>query len=404
MQAGRPRVRLLIVVWGDRYIDMCATYTVSALLAPGNLPALAEACDVEALIMTAERDIPAFRRNRRFQALERQCAVNFVTIDDLILDGSNTLYGITLTLAFARGIMTQGVHQTSTFFLFMNADFVVADGALRGLLPKILDGEPAVVAPSVRVIAETVQPILDAALDGDVLAIPPRRMVAAALQNLHPTVRGKVVTQDDLCCITLNQLFWSVDDETMIGHFPLMFMLCIKPERPLRGVSYFCDYGFIPDLVPSGRMVCLDDSDDFFMLELGAEKQEEQYMRDEPITRGAILESWRDWTTVHHRRMGLFSLVMHAGERPSTLEATQREALAFVQELQDELPQPCDHSNHYYWVQGLEAWRFLRDQARGSRWLRMPPETAPRTLLELRKRRVKSWLTAMFPPVKRWLA
>jgi hypothetical protein len=236
----RPKTRFLLVVWGKAYVDGLMSAALPSFLAPGNLPALAERTDLEVVIMTTLDTVIEFSRHAAFAHLERLCPVHFVLIDDLVRIPN---YGLVLTAAFARGIMAAGAEQTDIHFVFMNADFILADGSLRSLAARILAGERCIVAPSLRAREEPLLPELAkaAAVADHVLARGPRDLVGLALAHLHPTVIAKTVNQALVHSEPCNQLYWRVDDATLLGRYYLMFMLCIRPERPLERVSSWCD-------------------------------------------------------------------------------------------------------------------------------------------------------------------
>jgi hypothetical protein len=120
----RRKVKFLTVVWGDHYIERFATLALPSFLAPGNLPALAAGSDLEVVILTKRADFEAFDRHPAFRMLHTICPTRFIEIDDLITTGA---YGFTLTLAYARAVIAYGDDMLRTHFVFMNADFVLAD-------------------------------------------------------------------------------------------------------------------------------------------------------------------------------------------------------------------------------------------------------------------------------------
>lgn len=140
----KPKVRFLTVIWGARYIEEFSRVSLPSYMAAGNLPALAEETDLEIVLLTASTSIPNFSDEPIFERLQALCSVRFIIIDDLITTGN---YGVTLTLAYARGIMDAGAEQTNTNFVFMNADFVLADGSLRTLAKRLKAGERCIMAP-----------------------------------------------------------------------------------------------------------------------------------------------------------------------------------------------------------------------------------------------------------------
>ena len=368
----RPRTKFLTVIWGEAYIRRFATLSLPSFLAPGNLPALAQTTDLEVVIMTRRDDVEYFENYVAFRRLQTICPVRFVGIDDLITTG---IYGVTLTLAYARAVIACGSEMLSTHFVFMNADFVLADGSLRTLCKHILAGRSIVLGPSFRATAEAVEPRLEAALDASsgVLAIPPRQIAAFSLPYPHPTTVAKILNQGFCHSTHPNQFFWPVNHATLLGRYYLIFMLCLKPERIVDSINCFCDYAFIPEMCPSGDEVAIDDSDDFFMLELQKRDQEMYMLRLGRQSEEEIARSLGEWTTSEHRRAARYDIVFHSGEIPPEIEAAKTEARAFVDRIGRKLGPPVPHEKHPYWIRGVEAWRRLRKAQRLSA---SPPELA----------------------------
>lgn len=357
---GRQKVKLLVVVWGDRYVREFSQIALPALLASGNLPVLAQETDLEVLIMTQRGSVPFFDREPAYGALGALCPVRFIFIDDLIPGGN---FGITLTLAYARGIRDSGEEQTSTYFIFMNADFVVANGSLRTLYWKIKEGHAAVFAPSLRVCSEpTATVLLDAVNPATAcLEMGPREMVRIALKNLHPTVIAKTITQGLVRCNEYNHLYWQVDGSTLLARNYLIFVPMIKPERPMPPVNSYSDYGFVPELVPSGRMTALGDSDDFFMLELQRTAQENQRLRCGRPNQVEIAAELSRWTTREHRFVAEHDFVFHSGELPANLPAVRAQAFTYMTALCRLMsPRPVSHLDHPYWTVWFNTWLKAR--------------------------------------------
>jgi len=372
----RPKVKFLTVVWKEAYIARFAALVLPSFIAPGNLPALALATELEVVIMTRRADIGYFEKLAMFKRLREICPVRFVEIDDLV---TTAVYGVTLTLAYARPIIACGREMLDTHFVFMNADFVLADGSLRSLCKHILDGRSIVLGPSFRATAEAVEPLLEAALEKEksegILAIQPRELAALSLPHPHPTTVAKILNQHFCHSTHPNQFFWQVDDQTMLGRYYLIFMLCLKPERVIETINCFCDYAFIAEMCPSGDEVVMDDSDDFFMLELQSRNQEIRLLRLGRPSEKTIAQSLQEWTTAEHRRAARYDVVFHAGEIPSEIETAKKKAHAFVDRIERRLGRPVPHATHKYWTHGVVAWQNYR-KAQGL-------SASPRELAEL---------------------
>jgi len=370
--AERLRVRFLTVIWGARYVQEFARVSVPSYLTPGNLPFVASETDLEILILTSKDSQSTFDEEPAFARLRELCPVRYILIDDLITTG---VYGVTLTLAYARGIRDSGERQTDTHFIFMNSDFILAEGSLKTLIGKFGEGDRCIMAPSLRATSEAVLPKLaDLVAEDGTLSMQPRDMVRLAFDNLHPTVVAKTVTQEFITCHTHNQIYWQVDDSTLLARYHLIFMLAIKPEVPMEPVNSYCDYGFVPELVPSGQFSILDDSDTFFMLELQPAQQEANLLACGKWDQARVAANLSVWTTREHRRFADIDVIFHSSDVPSTLDAARVQFAAFMSELHRVLRQPpVDHVGHYYWVSGVQAWLSLMS-ADGLETPPLPPE------------------------------
>ena len=387
--ADKPKVRFLTCLWGREHRARWLALSLPSLLASGNLPALSDSTNLEVVILTESKSVRPIRGHPAFHRLQKICQVRFIAIDDLVV---GTTYGVTLTLAYARGIIDAGLEQTNTTFVFMNSDFIVANGSLATLASKINAGHRCVVAPSLRAAAERLLPQLRKAVKHNELSLKPRVLVGMALANLHPTTIGKIVNQNAIHCTSFNQSYWSLDRSTLLGRYHLLFMLCVRPERPLGPVNSYCDYGFIPELVPCSPMVPLTDSDEFFMLELGPENQEANLLRPGPARLEHMARGLRLWTTKEHRRSAEFDFIFHSGPIPKKLGRVSKSAESYIASLHARMGErPVTHVNHYYWVRGLQHW--MRAKATGPA-VQFPPELSGGRLEKWLKRYVSvvAWI------------
>jgi hypothetical protein len=76
-------------------------------------------------------------------------------------------------------------------------------------------------------------------------------------------------------------------------------MLCLKPERIIERIDSYCDYGFIPEMCPSGNTAVMADSDEFFMLELQQREQEMGLLHLGRASDVEIAHSLDEWTTAN---------------------------------------------------------------------------------------------------------
>jgi dTDP-4-dehydrorhamnose reductase len=362
--SGKLEVRVLIPLWGSRYIDDFVKFALPSLLAPGNLPLLAGACRVTVVFLTAKKDFAHFRQQPAISGvLASYCKLDFIPIDDLILGVHS--YAVPLTLAYLRGMTETGENMTRTYFLCYNADFILADGSLKPVLRHILEGRSVILAPSFRVTAETVKPVLwqQFLRPHGQFSMRPRDMARLAFKDIHPTVISRIVNQDLFHSYYPNQIYWRVDDHTLLARFYLIMQLCIRPERRVESINNFVDYAFLPEMCPSGDMVAISDSDEFFMMELQPTEAENEFIRPGPTRIRHVAKSVSEWTTPRHREISRFELVFHTEDLPESLPEERARLDEFMAKVEARLEsKTISHDRHHYWPGAIESWLHARQR------------------------------------------
>src|ERR1700730_853769 len=204
--------RVITYAWGEQYVDLLLCLPLAALLAPGNLPYVAGSTSCELVILSEERFFPTISAHSSVNQAKRLCLVRLVALDDLI--ASKDKYGMALTYALHRGFSDLGPAMTESWQLFLNADFVLAEGSLRSVISRLAQGERLVASPSYCVDAFAVIPHLRERVrtSGGILSIPPRELAATALANRHNTIRGKTINESAFTLRYMDQFYWLVDD------------------------------------------------------------------------------------------------------------------------------------------------------------------------------------------------
>src|SRR5215831_7421760 len=344
----KENARLIIPLWGRVYADKLTSMTLPALLAPGNLPSLCAMFEVEVVIVTETKLFDLIQNSRAFQRVAAFCSTKLMPIDDL-MSGLPGDYGVVLTKALYRGFLDLGVKVTDTFLLFLNADLIIADGSYRRLGELMLAGHRVIHAPSFRVILEEVWPKLESRADrrNAVLAIPPREMVKLALSYKHLTVKARTVNQRFYHQWCMDQFYWYVDEDTLIGYQWPIALVAIKPERVITEPVLVWDFGYLPEAAPALEPYFLADSDDFFMIEPQKRVTGEELLRPGGISVDAIAKFLSDWTTHEQRRCGRQLLTIHAADLPVDLGDVIAESRRYMNEIERRLsPEPQSHVGH----------------------------------------------------------
>jgi hypothetical protein len=356
-------VKVLLPVWGYRFVRQFLDFTLPTLLAPGNLPALASALPCQFVILTAEQDEDFIREHPTWQALEKICSVEIALIDDLITDGN---YSTTITLAYARAVRQTGDQMVNTCFIFLVSDYLVADGALGHVLERMRTGVSAVLAGNFQIIAEEAIPLLTRKLTaGSVaLSVAPRELLRWTLNHLHAATTANFVNYRLSHNAHTNRLFWRVDENTLVGRFYLMHPIAIRPEVTDFVVGSSFDYSFVPEMCPSGNIAAMTDSDEYLVVEMQPRDHELRHLRWGPIVPGPLAISLAEWTTAGHRENIKYTLVYHAEDNPAELAGAAKELDQFIDAVTRNLPAaPQPHRNHHYWIGAIAVHRAATGQA-----------------------------------------
>jgi hypothetical protein len=187
-----------------------------------------------------------------------------------------------------------------------------------------------------------------------------------ALDHLHPMTLANMVNFP-LCHTThTNRLFWRVDDNTLIGRFYLMHMICIRPELAHFVIGSSCDYSFIPEMCPSGNVRVLTDSDDYLVVEMQKRSHERNLVRFGNVRQSVLAASLAEWATTTHRKNAHSAVIFHASDLPPQLDRSVADSGTFIDEVEQSLPPPQPHRNHPYWLGAMAAheWSVAQRERR----------------------------------------
>ena len=344
------KARIIIPVWGEKYLKRFNAACLPALLAPGNLPHLAEHFDCELVIVTQSSDFESVRSLSSVIQAQQFATLRLVSIDDKL--SHPAYYGLTITHALYRGFTDLGDGAKDIWCLFLNADFILADGSYRSLVKKMLSGERCIFSPSYCVIEEEVRPILkEKYLKDGVLAVPPRDMAGLILDHKHFTIRAKIINWQMYQIDYVDQFYYVVDNDTLVGRQLPIAIVAFRPENvPLDPVTFW-DYGVVSEICPTSPLCVLGDSDDFLMLEFRGRETMQGQLKLGWMNQKDIARFLSAWTTQDQRDCGEFDLVLHRANLPNnlkeakiTLDNYYREVFKYVS------PEPRSHLDHYVWT------------------------------------------------------
>ena len=357
-------VCFLLPVWGEAYVAQFLEFCLPSLLADGNIPAAARRHPSRFQLLTRARDVEAVRAHPAWVALGRICTVEIMLIDDLVSRSSAAM----LTLAYTRAMRSAGSSLQRTAFIYLVADYVLANGAINEAVTKIEDGHSGVLIGNFMVTREGTARELERfrSFGSLALKIEPHELVALSLQHLHPATRACIVSSarrgpmgqalytsvGQIHDARANRLFWRAGHNALLGRFYLMHMFAIQPEVADFTISAPSDYALIPELCPSGNVTVIEDSDRLCLVEMQPEKTLPPaiaFGRQLPLP---LATSISTWATRQHRDNAEKPVLFHAGlVDPDILEFTRREADAFLASTMKALPpEPQPSRDHPHWA------------------------------------------------------
>ena len=356
-------VKILLPVWGYRFTNQFLEYCLPTLLAPGNIPALAQTLPCEFCLMASSADVPIIKENPAWLKLQSICPAKIEIIDDLITDGNHST---TITLAYTRAVRASGQGMLDTCFIILCADYLFADGSLSNVLKHMQSGISGLLAGNFQIVAEDALQSLRSKQDSArvELRLSARELVKIGIRYLHPATLANVVNFGLSHNDSPNRLFWRVDDSTLFGRFYLMHPICVRPERTDFVVGSSFDYSFIPEMCPSNNVMVFTDSDDYLVLEIQRRAHEASHLYPGPIDPRILAKSLLEWTTARHRENVQHSVIFHADRIPSSLDAVNSEADKFIGQVTAALNgPPKPHLNHPYWIGAIIAHRWATGHA-----------------------------------------
>jgi hypothetical protein len=349
--------RIVTYAWGENYVHELLSFTVPALLAPGNLPSIAASVPCELVILTEERFFATVGCHASILRAKEFCPLRLIALDDLITQKDK--YGMALTHALHRAFSDLGPAMTASWQIFLNADFILADGSLRNLLRHLARGEHLVAAPSYCVAAAEVAPELSQRVDQKTssLSISPRELAALAIKHRHNTIRGKTVNERQFNIRYMDQFYWLVDKSTLLGHQMPIAIVGMRPERYLAEVNSYWDYGLMREFCPKAEACVLGDSDEFLMIELRETKVAEDQIASTWPEPKQIAERMMVFATEYQREFARYPLTLHTSNLTSEVDKARAKLRTYVDEILSYLPDFLpSHLDHPQWNYHLPAF------------------------------------------------
>lgn len=261
--AVAPRARSLDVVtavWGAEYCRLFLDVCVPNQLTPGNLGALPAGSRYR--VFTSGDDADALKASSALRQVGELMPVDVVVVREL--SGSSRNKFNREASCHRRAVAE--AREPGAALIFVCPDHVMSEGALAAVVRRHAAGSRAVVCTGLRVDREAFLSALYAR--GGAGGVPPRELVALALDHLHPFTLAHMIDSDHAVRRPIG-LYWKVPGEGLLARCFFLTPLMVDPLRR--------------DILPSGtidghyvRQACpirddvhvVSDSDELVLFEM----------------------------------------------------------------------------------------------------------------------------------------
>jgi hypothetical protein len=145
----------------------------------------------------------------------------------------------------------------------------------------------------------------------------------------------------------MDQFYWYVDEDTLIGYQAPVALVAIKPERVVLDPVLVWDFGFIPEAAPTLSRYFIADSDDFFMIEPQSRDAGDDMIRIGWASFDEVARARSMYLTKEQRESGTQLLKFHAADLPADIDDVINESRAYLAEVDRRLsPIPASHVDH----------------------------------------------------------
>ncbi|HXZ03147.1 MAG TPA: hypothetical protein VEI03_24375 [Stellaceae bacterium] len=206
---GDPKLYLALTLWGEEYRRYFVDFCLASLLAPGNIPAIADKRAARLLLATTEDDWRALQDEPTFVAARKHIAVEHVPFD-VPAFSDNT--GKMLAMSKGHKLLTRRMFEDRAQGVIIFPDMIAATGFLAKIEELWRGGAAAIMFMNVRFANETLtQELGECGLlrRGMPLALSSRDLVRLTIRHMHSEMaRGGFENKcrNDRC----ESVFWIV--------------------------------------------------------------------------------------------------------------------------------------------------------------------------------------------------
>lgn len=348
---------LVVPFWGDNHFELWKKYSLPSYLCDNNIPYISKNSEFVVLICTDKKTEKIFKNSDAYTSIAKYCNIEILNISSLVRKYMKISYGYVLTHSYHKAIRSYGTLAPQINFIFLNADFILADGVLKTVDRLVNQGSEIIFCPSFRVVREQFLPKLDFYIKkknrSEILSMDSRSLVKLAFNHLHSTIVAQTInSKARIASLITNQFYWKVGEEIILGYHFLIFPFVVKPKTVPCAPTGHIDYNMVYDFHPKGEITYITDSDDAFIVETEDQSKEAQhfvFFKKNPKKYYKLLSKWVNHL---HYKNSKQLLVFHTENLIHSRKQMQQEKRildSFVQQIRQKFTSFQPFLNHPYW-------------------------------------------------------
>jgi hypothetical protein len=267
------KFHLIVIVWGQAYIERYLRLVLPSHMAPRNLAAFPERADSVYEIHTRPEDVHWFHASPVFRKLQELMPVRLVVAQTAQAEAGDRYEKL---IAFTRRAVLEA-REAGALLVFLPPDQLCSDGTFPGISRWAHAGKKAIVMPGLRMVQESAEPVLADRWPPEgagVRGYPPRDLVRIALDHLHPLAASFFTDSPAFLNRWPSHLYWKVPGEGFLCRACHLHPLMVDPRGTDSLGEGTVDGAFLEELCPSpGDVHVVEDSDEMVAVELSRRDQ-----------------------------------------------------------------------------------------------------------------------------------
>jgi len=268
---------MAVAVWGDRYVRVMLDYMIPSLLAPNNIPALANKENCELLIWTSDENKETIETSPQFQAIGQHITVKLQAYPKFFFMLGEKKEKYHLLSILHRGIIEYAKEKDAGIF-FLPSDVVWADGSIKNIQNIIEQSATRVIVmATLRSDGDSILTALPdytstAEMDGQpsapIINIGCRDLVRLSIEHQHVETASRFLTSQNFT-IDPAHIYWDLDGDGMLARAVHLHPIYVHPRHYVTDFHSTFDADFLQKAVPNieDYYVC-DDSDLMYFTDL----------------------------------------------------------------------------------------------------------------------------------------